>query len=108
MERGLSFFKNGEDALRLERNPETGRSLPRNVRGVGFTENLWGRKARDFVKTTMRLTDDHWAEVIDQAASFITTSMVDSDNENNTNDIDTDMGPPNPRATIDLNWCAHF
>ena len=108
MECGLSFFKNGNDSLKLERDPETGRSFPRNVRGVGFTENLWGGKARNFVKTTMRLTDDHWAKVIEHATSFMTTSTVDSDNEHNSNEIDPDTGLSNPRATIDLDWCAQF
>ena len=104
----MSFFKNSDDTLKLERNPETRRSFPRNVHGVGFTENLWGGKAHDFVKTMMRLTDDHWAEVIEHVTSFMTTSTVDLDNEHNSNEIDTDTGLPNPCATIDLNWCAQF
>ena len=102
----MTFFKNGEDALKLDRGSETRKSSSRSVCGLGFTENLWGGKACDFVKTTMQLTKTHWEEIIEHAAAFVVTNTLDSDNETNANKNDTDTETiPNMRATIDLDWC---
>jgi hypothetical protein len=107
VEHGLNFFKNREDTFKLERDSENRKPSSR-VHGVGFTENPWGRKAWEFVKTTLQLTDRHWEQIVDHAASFMTTNIVNSDNENNeNNNIDTDMGP-NPHAVIDLDWYVQF
>ncbi|KAH9070765.1 hypothetical protein EDB83DRAFT_2314002 [Lactarius deliciosus] len=103
VERGLYFFKTGEDALKLERDPATGRSMPRNIRAVGFTESLWGSKAREFVKTTTRLTDKHWDDVTEHAATFMTSHALESDEESGTN---AETESLNPRAAIDLDWCV--
>ncbi|KAH9024687.1 hypothetical protein EDB85DRAFT_2292499 [Lactarius pseudohatsudake] len=103
VERGLCIFKTGEDALKLERDPETGRSMPRNIRGVGFTESLWGSKAREFVKTTTRLTDKHWDDVTEHAAIFMTGHALESDEESS---INAETESLNPRAAINLDWCV--
>ncbi|KAI9434180.1 hypothetical protein H4582DRAFT_809927 [Lactarius indigo] len=100
VERGLTFFKTGEDIFKSERDPETGRAAPRHGRGLGFSDSLWGSKAREFVKTTTRLTERHWEEVIDHTTIFMNTHTIESDDEGNTTDVETDI--PNPRALIDL------
>ena len=103
MERSLTFFKTGKDVLKLEHDPETGQLMPRAIRGLGFTENLWGNKAREFVKTTMRLTDKHWEDITENTASFMSTVILDSDDESNgNNNGDAEMVSPNPRSIIDL------
>ncbi|KAH8981457.1 hypothetical protein EDB86DRAFT_2834871 [Lactarius hatsudake] len=93
VERGLCFFKTGEDALKSERDPVTGRSMPRNVRAVGSTESLWGSKAREFVKTTTRLTDKHWGDVTEHAATFMTSHALESDEESSTNAETESLNP---------------
>ncbi|KAH8979761.1 hypothetical protein EDB92DRAFT_2118630 [Lactarius akahatsu] len=102
VERGLTFFKTGEDILKPERDPETGRPMSRQGRGLGFSDSLWGNKAREFVKTTTRLTEKHWEEIIDHTAIFMNTYTIDSDDEGNTNNTDAETDIPNPRALIDL------
>ena len=87
---------------------QTRKSSSHSVCGLGFTENLWGGKARDFVKTTTQLTKTHWEEIIERAAAFVVTNTLDSDNEINANKNDTDTETiPNMCATIDLDWCVH-
>lgn len=102
----MSFFKTGEDALKCQRDPETGRTSPRSVRasGVGFTETLWGQKARDFVDTTERLLEEHWDGIIEHSMFFMANAQVfDSDDENKADgDGDGDTEPLNPRAVIEL------
>jgi len=105
VERGLTFFKTGEDALRLPRDPETRRPLPHNVRSFGFTDNLWGSKAREFVKTMKRLIDQHWEEIVEHTVTFMTFNTFDSDNENNVNNANDDTESLNLHAVIDLDWC---
>ncbi|KAH9022142.1 hypothetical protein EDB84DRAFT_1441288 [Lactarius hengduanensis] len=107
VERGLTFFKTGEDMPRPERDPETGRPMPRHNRGLGFSDSLWGNKAREFVKTTTRLTEKHWEEIIDHTAIFMNTYTIDSDDEGNTNNTDAETDIPNSRALIDLD-CVEF
>lgn len=102
MEHGLSLFKNGEDTLRLERNPEMGRPST-CICDIGFTEILWGRKAREFIKMMVRLMEENWGDIIEHAAPFVTTTIsVNSDNEDDDADADTEL--PNARAVIDLDW----
>lgn len=103
----MTFFKTGEDVLKLERDPETGRAMPRNNRGLGFTDNLWGNKAREFVKTTTQLTVEHWGEIVEHTASFMNTTTLDSEDESN-NNVNAEAESPNPRAVIDLDWCVHY
>ena len=103
MEHSLTFFKTGKDVLKLERDPETRQLMLRTIRSLGFTENLWGNKAREFVKTTMRLTDKHWEDITKNTASFMSTVILNLDNESNgNNNGNTEMVSPNPRSIIDL------
>ena len=108
MKCGLSLFKTEEDVLRLEWDPETGRSMPRNTRGFGFTEGLWGNKTCKFVKTTAQLTDKHWDDIMEHMANFISAHPLNSDDKNNTNNnADTEMEALNSHAAISLDWCVH-
>ena len=61
-----------------------------------------------YIRSKASRLNNHWAEVIEHAASFMTTSTVNSDNKNNSNNFDADMGLPNLCAIIDLNWWAQF
>ncbi len=109
MEHGLSFFKTREDVLRLEWDPETGRSIPCNTRGFGFTEGLWGNKMCEFVKMTAWLTDKHWDNIMEHTANFISTHPLDSDDENNANNnADTKTEALNSHAAISLDWCICY
>ncbi|KAI9438850.1 hypothetical protein BJY52DRAFT_1195866 [Lactarius psammicola] len=92
VECGLSIFKTGQDALKLKRDPETGKSTPCNIQGFGFTDNLWSNKVWEFVKTTTQLMDKHWEEIIEHAANFMSIHILDSDDKNianNNGDIKT-------------------
>jgi hypothetical protein len=108
VERGLTFFKTREDVLKLDRDPETGKQIPHTICSVGFTKTLWGNKAREFVKTTTRLTDKHWEEIVENAASFMNTTILDLDNKSNSNNNgNAETVSPNPQSIIDLDWCVN-
>ena len=51
----------------------------------------------------MRLTDKHWKDITENTASFMSTVILDSDNESNgNNNGNTEMVSPNPCSIIDL------
>ncbi len=99
VERGLTIFEIGEDGLR------TGRA---NARSYAFTENPWGLKACALTSSTKRLTDNHWAVVLEHAYPFVNCNSTEpgSDGQNSEGD-DLSSGVQNPRALIDLDWCAY-
>jgi hypothetical protein len=88
----------------VDREPNGGRAGPRNVRGLGFIENPWGEKAREFVKTTKRLDESRWRIIIEHAHAYLSAELdrdaIDEDN----NEIGGEDGCVNPRAAIDLDW----
>ena len=101
VERGLWLFTNGEDALKGTQDT-TSPSL--NGHGLGFTENPWGMKAREFITSTKKLKDSHWAEI---AEDIFELNLLGPDLQNMEVDSDEDNGNMgtrrvNPCARIDI------
>ncbi len=85
VERGLMFFSTGNNALTLSRDPQTGRTRPHGLDGVGFTDLLWGEKTHAYVETTMNLSDEQWDAIFKHTAHFISTSPPDMGGESSGN-----------------------
>ncbi|KAH8983440.1 hypothetical protein EDB92DRAFT_2117452 [Lactarius akahatsu] len=78
VERALTLFRTGEDISQVDNNDNGGTT---RVSGHGFTEALWGRSARAFVRSTERLMDSHWEEIRDHASKYLRADR-DRDEEN--------------------------
>ncbi|KAF8494348.1 hypothetical protein F5888DRAFT_1908221 [Russula emetica] len=106
VERGLSLFASGEDALKGAQNRET--SPFSNGHGLGFTENPWGMKAREFVTSTKKLKDLHWGEITDDISELKLLGRdwqnmdVDSDEDDNGDEGNAGTVRVNPRARINI------
>jgi len=70
VERGLSFFKTGEDALKMYRNAQSSSRWNRNPRSFNFINNPWGMKARQLVAVTKRIQEPGWAAIIASASKI--------------------------------------
>ena len=91
----------------LKRGPETAHVIPRAIRGLEFSAKLWGNEAREFAKTTRRLTEKHWEEIVKHATYYVTTNRLNTDDDNNfIKNCNGETVTPNPRAVIDLYWCV--
>ncbi|KAN0112043.1 hypothetical protein V8E52_007960 [Russula decolorans] len=80
VERGLTLFKSGEDALKVDKEA----------------------KARQLVKTTCRLDDTHWGMIKEHAFAHIGTGGEESDE--GIAGFDDDTSGANLHAIIDLDW----
>jgi len=98
VERGLTLFKLGEDALKVDK--EAVRAGSRYSRGLGFVDNPWGEKARQLVKTTCCLDDTHWGMIKEHAFAHIGTGGEESDE--GIAGFDDDTSGANLHAIIDL------
>jgi len=108
LERGLWLFASGEDALTGGAQDINGNTSPfSSGHSLGFTENPWGTKAREFVSSTKKLKDPHWAEISDNISELKLMGRdwqhmgVDSDEDDNG---DANTRGVNPRARIDIDW----
>ncbi|KAI0253124.1 hypothetical protein BJV78DRAFT_1351967 [Lactifluus subvellereus] len=90
VERALTLFKTGEDALKVDRESNGARA--------GTRSNPWGEKAREFVKSTKRINDCLWDTIIEHAYVHLDVTDLDRLDENNSED----GSRVNPRAVIDL------
>jgi hypothetical protein len=80
------------------RDDQCGRSKTNN-----FSDRIWGEKARQLIKTTIRLEDSHWVMIKSCASTF--SGDVETDNEGGDgNLLDNDDPIANPHAFIDLDW----
>jgi hypothetical protein len=120
VERGLSLFKTGEDAVQAEKNQiqrlkqasiDSGELAQKHRlrQGPGltprfsllFTENLWGAKVRRSVKVTERLNKKRWADIWDCAVQYVDAidPSLECDNEDG-----SDTQDKNDHAMVDLSW----
>lgn len=68
-----------------------------------FSDKTWGEKARQLVKTTIRLEDSHWAMIKAFASTF--SGDIETDNEGGDGiSWDDDDPVSNPHAFITLDW----
>jgi hypothetical protein len=67
VERALTFFKTGHDVSKVENNGDSKRT---RVSGNGFTDTLWGSRARSLVDSTERLRKHHWDRIEDYASAY--------------------------------------
>ncbi|KAN0107510.1 hypothetical protein V8E52_010028, partial [Russula decolorans] len=100
VERGLTLFKSGEDALKVDK--EAVRAGSRYSQGLGFVDNPWGEKARQLVKTTCRLDDTHWGMIKEHAFAHIGIGGEESDE--GIAGFDDDTSGANLHAIINLDW----
>ena len=55
----MTLFRTGEDAL----GPKS--------RGLGFTDDPWGRAAHDLVSLTRQLKESHWEAIIQECTPYL-------------------------------------
>jgi hypothetical protein len=101
----LTLFKSGEDATKIKAHKEghNREAAFKSVRGLRFIENPWGRRAREFVKTTKQMNSTHWEAIMEHASSHLSAPVLDTDEEDNDEDGNEGL-LLNPRALIDLDW----
>lgn len=74
------------------------------VSGHGFTDNLWGKRARALVKSAQRLKDSNWEQIQEHTLVHVQRSEHDLDNENGEGSGGVDVDALNPYTEIDINW----
>jgi len=106
VERGLWLFTCSEDALK---GVQDGSALPLSTsHGLGFTENPWGMKAREYVMSTEKLKDTHWSDITNDISDLkllchdSQEMEVDSEDDGNGNITGTQR--MNPHVCIDIDW----
>jgi hypothetical protein len=108
VERGLSLFMSGEDALSRGTDRDiNGGTSP--FHGLGFTENPWGTKAREFVTSTKKLKDSHWGAITSEISELNLLGhgpTMDSDEDDDGDEGNVGTRRVNPRARIDIDWCV--
>ena len=89
------LFKTGED-LRSSGSAKTA------TRGLCFSENPWGEKARAWAVSTTKLArdDTKWTVAIDEAMTFWKRHIIDSDND----DASVDTDAPDLCTAIEIDW----
>ena len=92
MECGLTLFKTSKDAFKIEHG-----------RGLGFSENIWGNMAREFVRSTQRLQAMHWMAITVECSKYW-CGIPASDFESDENPCDEGHQRVNPRACIEIDW----
>jgi hypothetical protein len=96
VERGLTLFKSGDDALRADR--EAVRAGSRYTRGLGFVDNPWGEKVCRLGRTTSRLDDTHWGMIKEHASAHLGAPGEETDERI------SGFDEVNMHAYIDLDW----
>ena len=118
MERGLSLFKDGEDAVKMEKirlqkvkqaNLASGAptqkaknrqaTAPRSAHL--FTENPWGVRARRSVHATEKLDARRWDNILESAFTHVDGKDIGFDVEH---EESSDTLDENDHAMVDLNW----
>jgi len=51
------------------------------VSGNGFTDNLWGKRARTLVKSAERLKNSNWTQIQEHATVYLQGADHDHDEE---------------------------
>ncbi|KAI9430410.1 hypothetical protein H4582DRAFT_2086922 [Lactarius indigo] len=101
VERALTLFKTGEDISKANHDDDSGRGATR-VPGHGFTDNLWGSRARALVKSTQRLKDSHWSQIQDRASIYL--RGTDHDEENGEDSGGVGAEATSLHAQIEIDW----
>ncbi|KAH9016817.1 hypothetical protein EDB85DRAFT_2155619 [Lactarius pseudohatsudake] len=96
VERGLTLLRDGM----VDKDEEQGKPVPRGTRGNGFTDNPWGKRAREVVQSTNRLKDSHWAQIEEYAYVYLQGPGHDSDEGHGEDNVETDA--VGVRANIDI------
>ncbi|KAI9429509.1 hypothetical protein H4582DRAFT_2089056 [Lactarius indigo] len=78
VERGMTFFKTGIDSNKVSGNNDGKKGAIRN----GFTDALWGKRARKLVKSTQRLKEANWAQIQEHVSIYLQATDHDLDEEN--------------------------
>jgi hypothetical protein len=118
VERGLSLFKDGEDAVKTEKirlqkarqaNIESGdltqkgknRQAPAPRSMHLFTENPWGVRACRSVQATAKIDARRWEIILESAIEHVDGKDVGFDvvHEESSDTLDED-----DHAMVDLNW----
>lgn len=105
VERGLSLFSTGEDSKADTGRPgddDHGRPVGRGTRGHGFTDNPWGKRAREVVQSTKRLKEHNWAQIKEYALVYVQGPDHDSDGGLQEENIEADASAVSMRANIDI------
>lgn len=122
MERGLRLFRDGEDALKMEKirkqkakegNLESGDPTQETTNSQAtvatprsahlFTENPWGVKARRLVQTTAKLDARRWENILSSTSAHINGKDVRFDAADEESGSDT-LDDEDDHAMVDLNW----
>ncbi|KAI9442593.1 hypothetical protein H4582DRAFT_2073157 [Lactarius indigo] len=101
VECALTLFKTGEDISKANHDDDSGRGATR-VPGHGFTDNLWGSRARALVKSTQRLKDSHWSQIQDRASIYL--RGTDHDEENGEDSRGVGAEATSLHAQIEIDW----
>ncbi|KAI9443940.1 hypothetical protein H4582DRAFT_2053702 [Lactarius indigo] len=101
VKRALTLFKTGEDISKANHDDDSGRGATR-VPGHGFTDNLWGSRARALVKSTQRLKDSHWSQIQDRASIYL--RGTDHDEENGEDSRGVGAEATSLHAQIEIDW----
>ena len=108
VKRSLRLFASGKDVLTSGAQDINGSTSPfLNGHGLSFTENPWGTKAHDFVSSTKKLKDSHWADITHDISKLKLLGHDWQHTEVNSDEDDNGDGNTrqvNPRARIDIDW----
>jgi len=120
VERGLSLFKDGEDAIKMEKiriqkakqgDCESGDPTQKTTNSQAtmlaphsmhlFTENPWGAKARRSVQMTAKLDARRWEIILASASAHLNGKDIgfDAADEESCDTLDED-----DHGMVDLNW----
>ena len=86
------LFKTSKDVFKIECG-----------RGLGFSENIWGNTACEFMRSTQRLQDMHWTAISVEYSKYW-CGIPASDFESDKNPCDKSHQRVNSCACIEIDW----